>query len=94
MQDSQMPSVVEVKTDVRRFIIDNFLFGSDDPLLTDEASFLQTGIIDSTGILELISYVEDSYNIEIADDDVTPENLDSLDRIAKFVVRKLESGAR
>ena len=78
----------DVKTNIRAFIVDNFLFGNDDPSLTDDASFLETGIIDSTGILELVSFVEQTYDIAIDDGEMLPENLDSLERISAFVNRK------
>lgn len=77
-----------VEQEIRSFIIRNFLFGVDEPQLTGNASFLQTGIIDSTGILELISFVEQKYEISIGDSEMLPENLDSLERIAAFVIRK------
>lgn len=81
-------SVTSVKLSIRRFIVENFLFGNDDPTLTDDASFLEAGVIDSTGILELISFVEQTYEISIEDGEMLPENLDSLDRISAFILRK------
>ena len=78
----------DIAAEIRAFIVENFLFGSDDPDLTGEASFLETGIIDSTGILELIAFVEKTYGIRIEDAEMLPENLDSLDRIAAFFARK------
>lgn len=78
----------DVKTNIRTFIVDSFLFGNDDPSLTDDASFLETGIIDSTGILELVSFVEQTYDIAIDDTEMLPVNLDSLERISAFVNRK------
>jgi acyl carrier protein len=74
---------------VRDFIKQNFLFGADDDRLTETASFLETGIIDSTGILELVTFVETTYNISIQDDEMLPENLDSLGAIGQFVGRKI-----
>lgn len=88
MSDASVLTTGHVHTEVRTYIVENFLFGNDDPALTGDASFLETGIIDSTGILELIQYAESTYGIEIDDEDMIPENLDSLDRISAFVIRK------
>ncbi len=72
---------------VHEFIVENFLFG-DGEQLTNEISFLDSGIIDSTGILELITFLEETYNIKIEDDELIPENLDSLNNVAKFLGQK------
>ena len=76
------------RTAVRNFIRDTFLFGMDDERLTDDVSFLESGIIDSTGLLELIGFVESEYGISIAEWEMMPQNLDSIDNIARFVHRK------
>ena len=76
-------SVTTHKT-VRRFISEVFFV--DD--VEDSASFLEEGIIDSTGMLELVAFVEGTFGISIADTELVPENLDSLDRVAAFVERK------
>jgi acyl carrier protein len=81
-----------LKQEIRKFIIDNFYYGQDDAALTDGASFLENGIIDSTGVLELVSFVQEQYKIRVSDDELVPENLDSLDNLARFVSRK-RSGA-
>ncbi len=73
---------------VRQFIVDTFLYG-DDTALTDETSFLRERIVDSTGLLELVSYIEDQFGIQVTDDELTPENLDSLRNIRIFLERKL-----
>ena len=88
MADTAEVDTDVIKATVRGFIVDNFLFGTEDESLTDDASFLETGIIDSTGILELITFVEKTFEITIADDEMLPENLDSLDQISAFVLRK------
>lgn len=81
-------------TDIRTFVIDNFLFGQDGQLGNDD-SFLDTGIIDSTGVLELVGFLEKRFEIAIEDDELVPDNLDSVTRIARFVERKLQArGAR
>ncbi len=73
---------------IRSFIVDTFLFG-DDSVLKEDTSFLQNGIIDSTGVLELITFLEKQYGIKIQDDELIPQNLDSLKNIGQFLDRKL-----
>lgn len=73
---------------IRSFVVDTFLFG-DDSVLKEDTSFLQNGIIDSTGILELITFLEQHYSIKIQDDELIPQNLDSLKNIGQFLDRKL-----
>ncbi len=80
----------EVEQVVRNFIIDNFLFGQDNQF-SDSDSFLDNGLIDSMGILTLVEFVADRYNITIADEDILPENWDSISRIARFVTSKTGS---
>lgn len=77
-----------LKQEIRKFIVDNFYYGQDDAGLTDGASFLENGIIDSTGVLELVSFIQEQYKIRVSDDELVPENLDSLDNISQFVSRK------
>lgn len=73
---------------IRDFVVENFLFG-DDSQLDDDASFLETGIIDSTGILELVSFIEETYNIHVADEELVPENLDGLNKVVQYLQQKL-----
>jgi acyl carrier protein len=73
---------------VRDFVVANFLFG-DGELLKEDTSFMEKGIVDSTGMLELIMFLEETYNIKIEDDELVPENLDNLQNISRFVSRKL-----
>lgn len=72
---------------IRRFIIENFLFEESDTL-SEDTPFLESGIMDSTGVLELVSFVEESFGITVADEDLIPENLDSIGRVAAYVERK------
>ncbi len=78
---------------IRGFVVSNFLFGEAGNL-GDDTSFLESGIIDSTGILELISYVEESFGIKIEPEDALPENLDSINCVAAFIERKLANTQR
>lgn len=73
---------------IREYIFDNFLLGDEDVEFDNTQSFLETGLIDSTGILELIGFLEDTYGIAIEDEEMIPENLDSVERAARFVVGK------
>lgn len=78
----------DIKGEVRAFIAANFFIPDDAAGLKDGDSFLENHIVDSTGFLELISYLERSYGIHIEDQELVPENLDSLDNIDAFVRRK------
>jgi acyl carrier protein len=80
-----------MQTEIRQFVVDNFLFGQTDKPLDNEQSFLESGIIDSTGVLELITFLEAHYDISIADEELLPANLDSIARIASFVERKQQA---
>jgi acyl carrier protein len=77
-----------IEQELRAFVVENFLFGQDGNLRNDD-SFLENGIIDSTGILELVSYLEEQYKIEVADQELVPENLDSINNLAGFLSKKL-----
>ena len=72
---------------IKGFLIDNFLFG-DEEGLEDQTSFLDAGIVDSTGILELVDFLDDEFNIKISDDEILPENLDSINNIINFLEKK------
>lgn len=75
-------------SEVRAFVINNFLFGDGSTLLDDD-SFLATGIVDSTGMLELIMFLESNFNIKVEQEEMVPENLDSVNRLAGFIGKKL-----
>ena len=79
--------MADVKTTLRQFIIDNFLFG-DDNGLADDTSFLEEGIIDSTGMLELITFLEETFSIQLDDEELIPENLDSINNLVSFLSKK------
>ncbi len=79
-----------IKAKIKSFIIENFLFG-DDHGLKDDTSFLDDGIIDSTGVLELVTYLEEEFDIQVEDEELIPENLDSINNIAKYVGGKSET---
>lgn len=73
--------------EIRTFIVDNFLFGEDGSLQED-SSFLKEGIVDSTGILQLVSFLQERYRVVIEDEELTPENLDSIRRVVTFIEGK------
>jgi acyl carrier protein len=74
---------------VREFIVKNFLFG-DSGKIENSTSLLNAGIIDSTGILEIVQFLEETYKIIVNDDELLPENLDSVDAIAGYLKKKTE----
>lgn len=82
--------VIEIIFQVKNFVVGNFLFG-DDAGLENHTSFMEQGIVDSTGILELVDYISTEFQITIDDIELLPENFDSIDSIVAFIGRK---GAR
>lgn len=79
---------MDIKTDVRNFIVDNFMMGMEPGTLADKDSLLNKGIIDSTGVLELVGFLEETFKIQIEDQELVPENLDSVDKIAAYINKK------
>jgi acyl carrier protein len=77
-----------LETTIRKFILENYLFTDDDSLLKNDVSLIETGIIDSTGILELISFIQKTFDIKVEDEEMIPENLDSVDSVVAYVRRK------
>ncbi len=87
---------MDIKTDILKFIQTNFLLGSQDPI-GDDDSFLEHNIIDSTGVLELVGHLESTYGIQVEDEEIIPENLDSILCIVDYLKRKgvvVEEAAR
>lgn len=80
--------IPEIKAQVRSFVTGNF-YVADPAALGDEASLLDQGIIDSTGVLEVIGFLESTFGLTVEDAEMLPDNLDSIQRIAEFVARKL-----
>jgi acyl carrier protein len=70
---------------VREFIKDNFMYRDDREDLADTESLLEAGLIDSTGILELVAFIETEFSIQMADADIVPDNLDSVETIVRYV---------
>jgi acyl carrier protein len=84
---------MNVQQRVKQFIVENF-YVTDPAELADDASLIQGGWVDSTGMLELIAFLEEEYRIKISDTEMIPENLDSIERIAAFVGGKSATPAR
>lgn len=80
---------MQIELSLRQFVIDNFLFGQDQGFSND-TSFVESGIVNSTGMLEVIAHIEESYNIRIEDSEFLLENFDSVSRLTRFVKSKLE----
>jgi acyl carrier protein len=80
---------MDTKAVIRRFIADNLLFSSNGFHLSDDVSFLEEGVVDSLGVMELVVFVEEQFGLQVADEEVTPEHFDSVERLAGYVERKL-----
>jgi acyl carrier protein len=78
---------MDIKEQVRTFVTSNF-YVADPTMLEDEASLLDRGIIDSTGVLEVIFFIDETFGITVEDSEMLPDNLDSIERIASFVALK------
>lgn len=78
----------EIKQQIREFVIENFLMGDAAAMLKDGESFLETGTIDSTGVLEVVTYLEGHFGIKVDDKDLVPENLDSVANLTRYVLRR------
>ena len=82
-----------IAQEVRDFILENFLFGEDSDSLTDEVSFLEAGVLDSTGVLQLVAFLEERFQIKVEDEELLPENLDSLENVVRYLGEKLGGNA-
>jgi len=82
-----MSNAPAIARQIRQFIIDNFLYGQERAF-GDDASFLAEGIVDSTGVLQLVSFIEETYGFTVDDEDLIPENLDSVNSVTVYVCRK------
>jgi acyl carrier protein len=80
-----------LQNQVRSFVVDNFLFGDQGGLSGDDQSLIENDVIDSTGVLELVSFIEERFGIAMSDAEIVPANLDSVARIAAFIERKREA---
>ena len=81
-------TMLETVKKLREYIFDNFLFTEDENALGNDDSFMEKGIIDSTGILEVITFIEEDFGITVKDEELIPENLDSINNLSAFIQRK------
>jgi len=77
-----------MRENLRKFIVNNFSFGREDVTFSDDESLLEKGFIDSTGVLELVTFLEKNYKIHVEDEELIPANLDSVNKIVRFLNRK------
>jgi acyl carrier protein len=80
---------VDLRREIRQFIVEVFAFGDESVLASDDTSLLESRVLDSTDVLELIVFVEGRFGIKVEDDEVVPENFDSVSKVHEFVTRKL-----
>jgi acyl carrier protein len=80
----------EIKSQIKEYIVDNFMFGDNRIRFSDTDSFINKGILDSTGVLEIITFLEEKFEITIEDDEILPQNLDSVENIFHFLNKKLD----
>jgi len=79
-----------IKEEIRKFLLENFILNAEEKL-NDVDSLLEKGVIDSTGVLELVAYIEEKYSVRVEDEELIPENLDSIRNISEFIQRKLKT---
>ena len=77
-----------IQHQLRDYVKENFLFGNPNTNINNDDSFIEKGIIDSTGVLELVSFVEEKFNFRIHDEEIIPDNLDSISKLTSFITRK------
>ena len=85
-------SDLDIRRILRQFVLETLSAGAKPDRVDDKASFLETGIIDSTGVLELVSFLENEFYFNVADEDLTPDNLDSIEKLVTYIKSKLSSG--
>jgi acyl carrier protein len=82
-----------IERTVRDYIVENFLFGAEETTLADTDSLIEGGIVDSAAVLSLVIFLEGTFDIQVADNEVVPENLDSIRKLADYVRRKRGTSA-
>ncbi len=86
--------MASIEIELRKYILDKLLFGRTEVVLSGDTSFLESGIIDSTGVLELVSFLEEQFHVKVEDEDLIPANLDSINAITRFVESKRTGSAK
>lgn len=79
---------MQIETELRRYILQNFMYTDDQSRLTSEMSLFDNGIVDSTGVLELVSFIEESFGVSVADAELVPDNFDSVKKLTSYIERK------
>lgn len=79
---------MEIKMEIHNYLKENILFDSDDNPISDDDSFMENGIIDSTGILELVSFIEEKFEFKVGDEDLVPDNFDSVNTLVDYIQKK------
>ena len=87
---SQNAAATDVAAEVRAYIVERFLFGQGGESLSSDESLLESGTVDSTGVLEVVMFLEQRFGVKTADEELVPDNLDSIQKIAAFVRRKTQ----
>ncbi len=85
---------MDTKATIRRFVIEHFLHGNNSICLLDDSSFMEAAVIDSLGVLELVAFLEETYGFAVEDEELMPDNLDSIDRMVAYVNLKLDGAER
>jgi acyl carrier protein len=83
-----------VESEVRQYVMENLLYGRIDVELRGDTSFLESGIIDSTGVLELVQFLEEKFQVKVEDEELIPANLDSINALTRFVENKYSAPAK
>jgi acyl carrier protein len=80
---------MDIKQQIREYVAQNFLFSSNGFDMSDDASFLEEGIVDSTGVLELVMFVEETFSVQVEDEEIVPDNFDTVNNLAIYIGHKL-----
>ncbi len=82
---------MDIKAEIRQYILESFLFTDDEGELQDQISLVDEGIIDSTGFLDLVGFIEETFEVTVPDTDLVPDNFEMVDRIVAYIGRRLEA---
>lgn len=88
MNTPMIPEAVAIRNDLRRFIVENLLFSDKEYPFEDDASFLKNGVVDSTGVMELVAYVEKKFGVSVDPKEIVPDNFDSIKNLTGYIRRK------
>ncbi len=90
MSATTIPAGPALKTQVRQYMVDNFLMGADELPLGDDESFMEQQVLDSFGVVELVSFIEKTFRIKVEDAEMVPENLESVNGVVRYLQAKLD----